>query len=470
METKPAKIKIERKITSLVKPLEATPTQLLSFSTIDNDPNIEILCQTIYVYKAHSCGSPNGSLQHCCINDPAILIQEALSKALVYYYPLAGRIKRNGEGRLEMNCNGEGVPFSVASSNCTLSSLNYFEGIDVNIASSFAYEPDYNDSTAGTHPLVMQVTKFKCGGFAIGMGLSHSVCDGFGAAQFFQAMAELASGKSECSVKPVWQRERLVGKANPPESIKSIPLISEEGPLATSPYLPAMDLVHECFHVESESIKRLKMHLMKESTETDHQNLELKEGFTTLEVMGAYIWRSRLRALELELTGKTRLMLTVGIRNLINPPLHEGYYGNAFVGSKVELMGKELNEAPLYEVARLIKEAKRRASKTEYILSWLGLMEEVNQHGLKVEADGATMVLTDWRQLGLLEEIDFGWKGAVNVVPVPWKMFGYVDLCIFMPPFSLDDSAKGGIRVLVCLPRAAMTRFKEEMNALTLLN
>jgi hypothetical protein len=75
------------------------------------------------------------------------------------------------------------------------------------------------------------MTKFSCGGFTIGMSLSHSVCDGSGAAQFFQALAELASGKSEPSVKPVWERERLMGSA-PTEEPLQFPS------LAISPYLP----------------------------------------------------------------------------------------------------------------------------------------------------------------------------------------------------------------------------------------
>ena len=76
----------------------------------------------------------------------------------------------------------------------------------------------------------------------------------------------------------------------------------------------------------------------------------------------------------------------------------------------------------------------------------------------------ATLVLTDWRQLGLVEEVDFGWKGPVNMIPVPWRMFGYVGLCIFISPSTLDP--KGGLKVLLSFPATAMAKFKEEMDAL----
>ncbi|KAK1575594.1 hypothetical protein Q3G72_006761 [Acer saccharum] len=90
------------------------------------------------------------------------------------------------------------------------------------------------------------------------MELSHSICDGSGAAQFFQAMAELASGKSEPSIKPVWERQKLVAKA-PPGPPK---FIVDPASLATSPFLPTDDILHACFNVNAASIKRLRMDLI----------------------------------------------------------------------------------------------------------------------------------------------------------------------------------------------------------------
>ncbi|KAF2296874.1 hypothetical protein GH714_010726 [Hevea brasiliensis] len=410
---------LERKDVELVKPAKPTPFEVLSFSSIDNDRNLELLCQSIYVYQAKPILS-NGNAHHrdgiaskfnCkgADSDPACVIKDAISNVLVQYYPLAGKLKRNSDGRLNITCSGDGVPFLEATANCQLSSLHYLDGIDVDIAKQFVFDfPSKIES--GYYPLVFQVTKFSCGGFTIGMGLSHSVCDGFGASQFFRAMAEFASGKTEPTLKPVWERERL---------------------------------------------------------ELRDENGVTKESFSTLEVLGAYIWRSRFRAFKLNPDGKTIFFLTMGIRQLLNPPLPSGYYGNAISSSTVDLMGRNLNEGPLSEAVKLIKESKKLASNSDYIWNRINIMETLIEKNIKIEAgSGAVMVLTDWRQLGLLEEVDFGWKAAVNIIPVPWNMFGYVDLCIFLPPSNLDSSMKGGVRVLISLPRAAMPKFKEEMDAL----
>ncbi|KAJ6745157.1 ACYL TRANSFERASE 4 [Salix purpurea] len=218
----------EKILLCLLNQQKPTPSKILSFSTIDNDPNLEFVCHSVYVYKTNSGSSDNGSADHDIASklngkaDPACVIKDAISKVLVHYYPLAGKLKRDN-------------------------------GIDVETAKEFVFDfPSKTDS--GSHPLMFQVTKFSCGGFTIGMGLSHSVCDGFGASQLFRALAELASGKSEPSVKPVWERERLVVNKSTQRPLQS-PV--DKNSLATSPYLITNDnILHECFYCESWGYKK----------------------------------------------------------------------------------------------------------------------------------------------------------------------------------------------------------------------
>ncbi|KAL5056181.1 hypothetical protein RYX36_036863 [Vicia faba] len=460
----PFSLSLDTKDVVIVKPSKPTPSQILSLSTIDNDPNINILCQTIYVYKPN-LNSPNDQ------KDPASLIKEALSKALVYYYPLAGKITTlddDDDEKLGINCNGDGVPFLEANANCELSSLNYLEGVDVPTAQKLVFDNPSQDQTS-PYPLVFKVTKFLCGGFTIGMGLSHSVCDGFGASKFYRALSEFASGKNEPSVKPVWERERLTLKKTSLKEEEKEPFkfLVDETSLATSPFLPTKEISHECFNLNSETIKRLKMKLMKEIDSDEYHNM-MKESFTvtTLEALGAYVWRSKVRALKLNNDGKTLFCLAVGVRHLMDPPLNEGYYGNAFVASNVVLKVKELNENPLFEAVKLIKESKKVSMNEEHIRNSINMLEMMRRRKIKIEGRGASLVLTDWRQLGLLQEVDFGWKGSVNIVPVPWNMFGFVDLCLFLPPNNLDPLMKGGVRIFVSLPKSSMAKFKEEMELL----
>ncbi|KAI9161823.1 hypothetical protein LWI28_020993 [Acer negundo] len=457
---------IEKKKVVLVKPSKTTPSShALSLSTIDNDLSLRVLYRTIYVYKSNNIFSTtqdHHDRERKTDNkqtDPASLIEKALSDVLVFYYPLAGMMKRQSDGKLQINCNAIGVPFLVANADCQLSFLDYLDGIEVDVKTARKFLFDFpSDPNEGEHPLVVQVTKFACGGFTIGMGLSHSICDGSGAAQFFQAMAELASGKSEPSIKPVWERQKLVAKA-PPGPPK---FFVDPASLATSPFLPTDDILHACFNVNAESIKRLRMDLIKEC-EGDHVHQTDQGNFylTTFEVLTAYVWRSRFRAMKLSPDAKTLICLTMNIRRRLNPPLPDGYYGNAFINANAVLTGKDLNEKPLSETAKVIKECKKSSSTNEYINTTLELSERMRE--LNVMCVGIALELTDCRQIGLIEDIDFGWGGPVNLVLVPCDN---VDLCLFWPPNNVDPSMKGGVRVHVTLPRAAMPKFKEEMDAL----
>jgi hypothetical protein len=52
------------------------------------------------------------------------------------------------------------------------------------------------------------------------------------------------------------------------------------------------------------------------------------------------------------------LKILVGIRRHMQgyDPLPEGYYGNSIMDGKLVLQVSELNERPLYEIAKLIKD------------------------------------------------------------------------------------------------------------------
>ncbi|CAL0327946.1 unnamed protein product [Lupinus luteus] len=445
-----AAMRLDMKNVVFVKPSKPTPSSILSLSAIDNRPDGDGLGQVIYVYQSETNHDDSLNTQ-----DPVLTIKEALSKLLFYYYPLAGRLVKHADGNSRVHFNKDyGVPFLEAVANCSLSSLHYLDGNDTEIAKHFAFDLPSQDQNGHNYPLVMKLTKFPCGGFTIGMGMSHLIADGFGASQFFRALAEFARGKKEPSVKPVWERERLMGSTTK-QPYKS-PIGEAES--TVSPFLPATTLMHVCFNVDHESIARLKISLMKEIS----GNGTIERIFTTFEALGAYIWRARAKALKLSYDGKTTLVSAVGIRGNLNPPLPEGYYGNAFVDPYTVLTVKELIERPLSEIAKFIRSSNKVASTLDYIENSINTiypsLEDFNIF------DGAITCITDWRHLGFMQNMDFGGNKVVNLVPDPCGMFGSESVCVFSS--SLDPSMKGGVKVFVSLPSEAFPKFKEEMEAL----
>ncbi|KAJ4813683.1 HXXXD-type acyl-transferase family protein [Rhynchospora pubera] len=95
---------------TIVTPSEETPKHKIWLSNLDVVA-ARGYTPTIYVYP--STGRKDFF--------PVDALKAALAKALVVFYPLAGRLNRDPEtGRPEIDCTGEGVIFFTASLDATL--------------------------------------------------------------------------------------------------------------------------------------------------------------------------------------------------------------------------------------------------------------------------------------------------------------------------------------------------------------
>lgn len=127
----------------VVQPSGETPSGMFELSFIDRLPVLRCNARTLHVFR-HG-------------HEAAKVIREALSKALVPYYPLAGRLKESSQGELQIACTGEGVWFVEASADCSLDAVNYFD--DVLTVPHDELLPDHPPEIDGIDPLVlMQVS------------------------------------------------------------------------------------------------------------------------------------------------------------------------------------------------------------------------------------------------------------------------------------------------------------------------
>lgn len=95
----------------LVAPAEATPHEFKRLSDIDDQDGLRFHIPVIqFYYNNPSMGG----------QDPAKVIREALARALVFYYPLAGRLRESAERKLVVECTGEGVLFIEADADVRL--------------------------------------------------------------------------------------------------------------------------------------------------------------------------------------------------------------------------------------------------------------------------------------------------------------------------------------------------------------
>ncbi|THU63612.1 hypothetical protein C4D60_Mb01t17660 [Musa balbisiana] len=100
---------------ALVSPSQPTPSgRNLPLSSIDRKAAVRVLVDLLLLYERG--------------DQPAKLLKGSLSKALVAYYPVAGRIVESSKpGELDVACTGDGVWFVEASADCTLEQVRHLE-------------------------------------------------------------------------------------------------------------------------------------------------------------------------------------------------------------------------------------------------------------------------------------------------------------------------------------------------------
>jgi len=103
------KMIINVKESTMVQPAEETPQRGLWNSNVDL---VVPRFHTPSVYFYRPTGAPNFF--------DAKVLKGALSKALVPFYPMAGRLRRDEDGRIEINCNAEGVLFVEAETTSVI--------------------------------------------------------------------------------------------------------------------------------------------------------------------------------------------------------------------------------------------------------------------------------------------------------------------------------------------------------------
>ncbi|WRX22842.1 hypothetical protein QQP08_015329 [Theobroma cacao] len=105
-------MEVTMKESTMVCPAEETPNQRLWVSNLDLVVTRYHIC-TVYFYK------PNGSSDFF---DTKVL-KESLGKILVPFYPIAGRLGYDENGRLEIICNAKGVLFIEAETTSIMDDL-----------------------------------------------------------------------------------------------------------------------------------------------------------------------------------------------------------------------------------------------------------------------------------------------------------------------------------------------------------
>ncbi|KAG2570861.1 hypothetical protein PVAP13_7KG013700 [Panicum virgatum] len=424
---------VTKSLPFLVAPSEATPASALRLTSMDR-ALASLPMAGLFVFE-HP------------IDQPAETLRQALSRGLVPYYPVAGRVTAGAHG-LSIACTDEGVVFVAASARCTLRDARLsdqrpaipVEYLTVTYAGLYNKDPPL---------LLMQVTEFSCGGFVVGVTWNHVVADGVGMAQFLQAVGEFARGFSSPSVQPVRVDNFL------PEL--PLPIITMTRSMVSSKHT---DFPSSYITMPMSFVNRIKDEFRRSGPQGDQKKAAAAAATcTTFDVFAAAIWRSRARATIAGAASQdapTALAFTVNLRKQAGAK--DGYYGNVFAFGLAAATLREVADGDILDLMRLIRDAKARVPYTftdgaAYIGDEMG--------GRLQGLDGYdTLYVTSWWNLGF-DDVDFGGGGPARVMGnMERKVVPGCILC------GRKDKADGVAAMAFCVKQEHAEAFHEELGRL----
>ncbi|KAL6890275.1 hypothetical protein ACP4OV_009038 [Aristida adscensionis] len=422
---------------SLVLPSKATPRKELWLSPLDLEEGSRGHTPVLFFYRPAAAAAAD-------FFDVARL-KDALAKALVPFYPLAGRVDADGDGRVRVMCSGEGALFVVARSS--LAGDDYFDDFKPSRDLRRLFLPRVEPLSVIE---AIQVTFFRDGGVALGLLTHHAMADATSAAHFLQAWAALCRDGDAAAVPDPCHDRTLLRARSPP--VVDPAALAALCPELTFSREPPGASANEVYVLSGDQVAALK---------------RLAGGgaggkpASTFCALSALVWQCACVARRLPPGAEARLAFPASVRRRVRPPLPDGYFGNAIIQLHVAGAAGEVASEPLAATAARVRAAVARVDD-EVVRS------AVDHH--HVNAANGAAARRRWPAAGMLAEtdvrinswlgerlddVDFGWGPPRVMSRAECLRAGFMYLMNGGPA-----AGDGAVRVVVCMEKANIREFQ----------
>nr|XP_027114076.1 benzyl alcohol O-benzoyltransferase-like [Coffea arabica] len=396
--------RVTRQKPELVRPAKSTPRECKLLSDIDDQEGLRFQIPVIQFYR-----SDDG--QEC-----------------------AGR-------KLVVDCTGEGVMFIEADAEVTLEQFGEELQPPFPCLEELLYDVP---ESAG----VLHCNSFEMRGFHLRTAPESRYVRCCRTSSVHECGRRNRTGSFRPICTAVWQRELL--NARDPPRVTCTHHEYDEVADTKGTIIPLDDMVHRSFFFGPTEVSALRKSIP----------LDISRKCSTFEILTACLWRCRTIALQPEPNEEVRVLCIVNARSKFDPPLPQGYYGNAFAFPVALTTAGELCKRALGCALELVNKAKCDVTE-DYMKSVADLMVIKGRPHFTVVR---TYLVSDVTRAGF-NEVDFGWgkpayggpaKGGVGAIP---------GVASFYIPFKNKNGEKG-IVVPICLPGFAMDAFVRELENL----
>ncbi|KAM1323965.1 hypothetical protein PS2_044785 [Malus domestica] len=423
----------------IIKPSSPTPhlNRILNLSLYDQFFPSTLYPTILWFYENHN---DSGFASETSETRKSQRLQESLSKALVHFYPLAGRLKSSAL----VECNDEGAHFLEAQVNCQLS--DFLKQPNPELINHFIAEndPETGQVGLGYVLLFVQISFFKCGGIVVAISPSHKIADAASLLTFARTWAAINRNDGILGVKLV-QPEFTGGSLLPPR--RDLPLVS----INAASKIQSQNLVTRRFVFDVSKIAGLKAKIGSavQTFIPSHVNLVLAI------ILKCSVAASRQCQPESS-TRATELSQMMSFRKRMVPEISENVMGNWFWPLQVVFRA---NETELHE---LVSNMRQSAADFWKIFKceegFLVVSEFMRKHADPFKRnEGVNFYRTTSLCKLPVYEMDFGWGKPA------WVTNHIVQKNVIR---LLDTKQQDGIEAWVTLDEQEMAIFESDQELL----
>ncbi|KAF8715354.1 hypothetical protein HU200_026989 [Digitaria exilis] len=356
--------------------------------------NFNTYVSVIYIFRAPT--PPNAALE------------SGLTRALAHYREWAGRLTGAPPTAIVLTDDGARLVEATAGDDVPLDAVLPLDPTpDV---TRLHPRPPSANAEEDDELMLVQLTRFACGGLAVGITAHHLVSDGRATANFLVAWSQATRGDVTIDPAPVHDRASFFKPRHPPRVEFDHRAVEFKKPPAHAKLAgdDEVVVVHRA-HFTREFISNLKSQASSSPTRP----------CSTLRCVAAHLWRRITAARGLagddaDVSVSTSVCIAVDGRARMRPPVPEGYTGNVVLWARPAASARDVVARPLRHAAELIDGEIGRIDG-DYFASFVDFAASgaVEEEGLVPAADAAEMVLSpnvevdSWLRI-LFYDLDFG--------------------------------------------------------------
>ncbi|XP_059277488.1 acyltransferase Pun1-like [Lycium ferocissimum] len=391
---------------------------------------------------------PNNNKNSTTLNHEQL--EESLSRVLTHVYPIAGRFT---DDFCSINCLDQGVKLVKANVNSKLDDFLEQAHKDVNAAVlCWPHDTwDVNEDNLAITPLVIiQVTKFECGGIALSMSHAHIAMDGYSSLSFLYEWSEVC--RLGIKAQDIDFLSFNLGEVFPTRDLSKLLLPRIAGETRAESKLVAKRL-----YIDEANISKLREEMGAFSFKP-----------TRVEMITAILWRGLMSSSQVK-NGKLRRSLMgvpINLRSKISLPEITKCFGNLVVEAPVIFVPDQQNKN--MELRNLVTLIRETVQKTIELLNKESPDEIVTAVG---ELYNESFLDQEW---GGSDEVDNFTTSSLCRFPILGADFGWGKPCLMhfgsrhMQTCWLYDAECGnGVCVQVDLKESYMSFFESDQDIKT---